>query len=87
MADKFTRAIKDLRRTLDATQIDLAEWLSLGVPSIAHYEIAHRRPEAATTAVLCRAAHNAECDDLAEIFAAAIPGVEEGLLAPVWRLP
>jgi transcriptional regulator with XRE-family HTH domain len=87
MIDKFARAIKDLRRTLDVTQIDLAERLGLGVPSIAHYEIAHRRPEAATTAVLCRAAHNAGRDDLAEIFAAAIPGVEDGLLVPCWRLP
>jgi hypothetical protein len=44
-------------------------------------------PDIVTTARLCRIAHEAGRDDLAEIFAARLPGVEEGLLVPVWRLP
>jgi DNA-binding transcriptional regulator YiaG len=76
MIDKFAGAIKELRSTVGATQVEFAKKLGVGVPSLAHYEITGRRPEAATTALLCRAAHNAGRIDLAEVFAAALPGVE-----------
>jgi hypothetical protein len=44
-------------------------------------------PDAVTRARLCRAAHEAGRDDLADIFAAALPGVAEGLLVPAWWVP
>jgi hypothetical protein len=35
----------------------------------------------------CRAAFEAGHTDLAEVFAERLPGVREGLLMPVWKLP
>jgi hypothetical protein len=46
-----------------------------------------RTPDSVATARLCRVAHEAGRDDLADVFAAALPGVGEGVLIPVWRLP
>jgi hypothetical protein len=68
------------------TQLELAIKLDIGGHAVAHYECG-RKPDAVTTARLCRVAHEAARDDLADLFASALPGVEEGLLIPVWRLP
>jgi transcriptional regulator with XRE-family HTH domain len=87
MADKFPGALKSLREALGVTQIVFAKKLGIGAPSVAHYETGSRRPGAATSVRFARTAHEAGRIDLAEIFAAALPGVQEGLLVPVWRLP
>ena len=87
MIDKFAGAIKDLRAMVGESQVEFAKKLGVGVPSLAHYETAGRRPEAVTTALLCRTAHDAGRIDLGEVFAAALPGVGDGLLVPCWRLP
>jgi transcriptional regulator with XRE-family HTH domain len=87
MADKFSSTVKALRKALGMTQVEFAQKLGVGVPSVTHYETASRRPDPATTARLARAAHEAGRDDLAEVFAEVLPGVRAGLLVPVWRLP
>jgi transcriptional regulator with XRE-family HTH domain len=85
MKGELSEAVKTLRSALGATQLELAVKLDIGGHSVAHYECG-RRPDAVTTARLCGVAHEAGRDDLADVFAAALPGVEEGLLIPVWRL-
>jgi transcriptional regulator with XRE-family HTH domain len=80
---KVSEAIKTLRSALGVTQLELAVKLDIGGHSIAHFE-SGRLPDAVTTARLCRAAHEAGRDDLADIFAVAMPGVAEGLVVPVW---
>jgi transcriptional regulator with XRE-family HTH domain len=86
MKGKVAEAIKTLRSALGVTQLDLAIKLDVGGHSIAHYE-GGRTPDAVTTVRLCRVAHEVGRDDLADIFAAALPGVAEGLLVPAWRVP
>jgi transcriptional regulator with XRE-family HTH domain len=86
MNGKLSDAIRALRESLGATQLELAVKLDIGGHSVPHYETG-RMPDAVITARLCRAAHEARRDDLADIFASRLPGVEEGLLVPVWRLP
>jgi transcriptional regulator with XRE-family HTH domain len=86
MTFRASEAIKDLRTALGMTQLELAIKLDVGVHSVAHYE-SGRMPNVVTTARLCRVAHEAGRNDLADVFAAALPGVEEGVLIPVWRLP
>jgi len=83
---KVSEAIKTLRSALGVTQLELAIKLDIGGHSVAHYECG-RTPDAVTTARLCRVAHEAGRDDLADIFAVALPGVAEGLLVPVWWVP
>jgi hypothetical protein len=73
---------------MNVTQPGLAKKLgTLSATSIAHYEGGKRRPDSAAAIILCRAAEAAGRNDLADIFAAIVPGVEEGLLIPRWRLP
>lgn len=86
MTDKISDAIKALRKTTGLKQIEFAKRLGIGVPSLTHYETAGRGPDAATTARFARMAYEAGRVDLAEVLAAALPGVEDGLLVPVWRL-
>jgi hypothetical protein len=64
----------------------LAIKLDIAGHSVAHYECG-RAPDAVTTVRLCRAAHEAGRDDLADVFAEGLPGVREGVLIAVWRLP
>jgi transcriptional regulator with XRE-family HTH domain len=85
MPRKFAAAIKSLRESLGMTQLELAIKLDIGGHAVPHFECS-RMPNVVTTARLCRLAHEAGLDDPAEIFVAALPGVEEGLLIPVWRL-
>jgi transcriptional regulator with XRE-family HTH domain len=86
MPGKFAAAIKDLRESLGMTQLELAVKLDIGGHAVPHFEWG-RMPNAVTTARLCRIAHEAGRDDLADIFAARLPGVNEGVVVPVWRLP
>jgi transcriptional regulator with XRE-family HTH domain len=86
MKGKLSEAVKTLRSALGVTQLELAVKLDIGGHSIAHFE-SGRKPDAVITARLCGVAHEAGLDDLADVFAVALPGVEEGLLIPVWRLP
>jgi transcriptional regulator with XRE-family HTH domain len=86
MVDTFSSAIKALRTTLGTTRLEFAAKLGIGGSSVAHYETGHRRPDATATARLCRVAHEAGRTDLAEIFVVALPGVQEAVLVPVWRL-
>jgi len=86
MKRELSETIKTLRSVLGMTQLGLATKLDIGGHSVAHYE-GGRTPDAVTTSRLCRLAHEAGRDDLAEKFAARLPGVDEGLLVPVWRLP
>jgi hypothetical protein len=83
MRGKVSEAVKTLRSALCVTQLELAIKLDIGGHSVAHFE-GGRLPDAVTTARLCRAAHEAGRDDLADIFAVAMPGVAEGLVVPVW---
>ena len=83
MRGKVTEAIKTLRLALGATQLELATMLDIAGHSVAYFEGGHM-PDAVTTARLCQAAHEAGRDDLADIFAVAMPGVAEGLVVPVW---
>jgi transcriptional regulator with XRE-family HTH domain len=83
MRGKVTEAIKTLRSALGMTQLELAVKLDIAGHSVAYFEGGHM-PNAVTTARLCHVAHEAGRDDLAEIFAAVLPGVAEGLLVPVW---
>jgi transcriptional regulator with XRE-family HTH domain len=82
----LSEAVKTLRESLGVTQLQLAVKLDIGGHAVAHYE-SGRTPNVVTTARLCRVAYEAGRDDLAEIFAACLPGVAEGLLVPVWRIP
>jgi hypothetical protein len=86
MRGKVTEAIKTLRLALGATQLELATMLDIAGHSVAYFEGGHM-PDAVTTARLCQAAHEAGRDDLADKFAAALPGVAEGLLMPFWWVP
>ncbi|HKD09879.1 MAG TPA: helix-turn-helix transcriptional regulator [Bryobacteraceae bacterium] len=86
MRGKVTEAIKTLRSALGVTQLELSIKLGIEGHSVAHFE-GGRMPDAVTTARLCRAAHDAGRDDLADIFAATLPGVVEGLLVPIWWVP
>jgi len=86
MTGKVSEAIRSLRESLGMTQLELAVKLDIGGHAVPHYECG-RPPNVVTMARLCRFAHEAGRDDLAEIFVAGLPGVEEGLLIPVWRLP
>jgi transcriptional regulator with XRE-family HTH domain len=86
MTGEVSEAIKSLRSTLGITQLELAIKLDIGGHSVAHYE-GGRKPDTITIVRLCRVAHEAGRDDLADVFAAALPGVREGVLIPVWRLP
>jgi transcriptional regulator with XRE-family HTH domain len=83
---KLSEAIKTLRESLGVTQLEIAVKLDVGGHAVAHYE-SGRKPDAVVAARLCGVAHQAGRDDLADVFAAALPGVAEGLLIPVWRLP
>ena len=86
MRGKVSEAIKTLRSALGVTQLELAMKLDIAGHSVGHFE-GGRMPDAVTIARLCRAAHEAGRDDLADIFAVAMPGVAEGLLVPVWWVP
>jgi transcriptional regulator with XRE-family HTH domain len=86
MPGKFATAIKNLRESLGVTQLELAVKLDIGGHAVSHFEYG-RKPDSLTTARLCRIAHEAGRDDLADIFVAALPGVKEGVVVPVWRLP
>jgi transcriptional regulator with XRE-family HTH domain len=79
--------VRRLRATLGLSQKAFAKKLGISAASVAHFENRSRRPDAATAAILCRAAHEAGRDDLADVFAVKVPGVAEGLFVPVWRLP
>jgi hypothetical protein len=83
---KLSLAAVELRRHLGLTQPRFATLLLVSTTSVAHLEIGSRKPDATTVVRCCRAAHAAGRIDLAEIFAAAIPGVAEGLVVPVWVL-
>jgi transcriptional regulator with XRE-family HTH domain len=90
MIDKNVRIVeivKKLRAAFDLTQSEFAKKLGISAASVAHFEGGSRHPDAATLVTLCRTAHEAGRDDLADVFAAMIHGVAEGLLVPVWRLP
>jgi transcriptional regulator with XRE-family HTH domain len=86
VVDTFSSAIKALRTALGTTQIEFAIKLGIGGSSVAHYETGHRRPDGTATARLCRLAHQVGRTDLAEIFVATLPGVQEAVLVPIWRL-
>jgi transcriptional regulator with XRE-family HTH domain len=79
--------VRRLRSTLGLSQTSFAKKLGISAASVAHFENGSRRPDSATAAILCRAAHEAGRDDLADVFAVKVPGVAEGLFVPVWRLP
>ena len=72
---------------LGLTQPELAKTLVVGASSIAHFENGSRRPDATTISRYCRAAYKAGRIDLAGIFSVALPGVLDGLLIPIWKLP
>jgi transcriptional regulator with XRE-family HTH domain len=84
---RFIETVKKLRATFDLTQSEFANKLGISAASVAHIEGGSRGPGAAALVTLCRTAHEAGRDDLADVFAAMIHGVSEGLLVPVWRLP
>jgi transcriptional regulator with XRE-family HTH domain len=80
VSGRISEAIRALRESLGMTQLELAVKLDIGGHCVPHYE-SGRMPDAVITARLCRAAHEAGRDDLADIFTARLPGVEEGLRA------
>jgi transcriptional regulator with XRE-family HTH domain len=86
MRGKVSESIKTLRSALGITQLELAMKLDIAGHSVAHFE-GGRMPDALTIARLCHTAREAGRDDLADIFATALPGVAEGLLVPIWWLP
>ena len=83
---KINEAIRSFREHFAMTQPQFAKKLGLSLFSFSQYEIAERKPDAESMARLCRAAVEVKRFDLADIFAAAIPGVADGLLIPKWRI-
>ncbi len=82
---KINAAVRELRKSLGLTQPQFAKETGMSGPSVAHFETGDRNPDAGSMALLCRAAFKAGRLDLADVFAAAIPGVAEGLLIPRWK--
>ena len=82
---KFADALCALRASLNLTQPEFGKLVGKSAVSVAHYEIGAGRPDAASTALLRRAALKAGRLDLADVFAEAIPGVADGLLVPRWK--
>ena len=82
---KLPEDLRILRVSLKLTQPGFATSIGMSPTSLAHYETGDRRPDAASTALLCRAALKAGRLDLADVFAEGIPGVADGLLVPRWK--
>jgi len=84
---QLSETILVLREQLALTRHAFAKKAGCSPSSIAHYGTAKRSPGAFTIARLCRLALEANRPDLADAFAAALPGVPDGLLVPSWKLP
>jgi transcriptional regulator with XRE-family HTH domain len=69
------------------TQVDFAKKINASPTSVAHYELASRRPDPHTLARITRVAVNAKLWEIAATLAAHLPGVADGLLKPAWVAP